>query len=718
MVRVIPIMKYPFLNAQNQLMEYDSKTKSFNIKDMFSFSYTHMWETEDDRFETSPNINVVDLGAKMWEVNLSEESFNYDDLQGILDMRKIKFLIFKDMITNKKYYYFVEDIKQINSKVFRYTLSLDVIKTYWKEIKEFKQVKPIRYFPKMKEGYFDYTETGYENRKQLNITKKDNIILRSKNISSKIMLHHPVKNKIDNVITYSFGGMWTYFYMRFSSEDTSIPSDIGDVYILNRFAFREQDYYIIAYPKTNESEYENNRMNRIIYNILMRSPYLIKAVDSDIPPFNNELTINSKIDGVRVNYTHDKKTTMRISLSGWDDNNDRVMNFYSNSEYLKLVETSYLPKSLRAYLTEKFPSGATTGYFLLLKDNNPNNTAFTNLLIPFNDIYEGKSWLELIQTNKNNIDFPIDYFENIRTFGERNPSLTNALYQDLEIGYNNSNKIPVKLFDCNIEDYTGRLAINYTSYIKHDLFNTEEIIRSVNNKKSFEEYTKRNNELRNTGVRDDYQNYLLLNNNSLAQKEKQLYMYDDIKTVVSGGLSVASAIATSNPLAIVGSSYNLTKNLFENEERRKMYEAEMEDRKLAPIQYEVGNFNSNDNIFSYFPVLVRYGFSSGINTDFSKFNSYGMEDKRNINSIKEYGYLTLGEVKNMKDLFTRRYYNYIQIVDGDSMQIYYQIPNTDLFYDIPNSHLEMIIDIFESGIRFYTTTSLIDLYQVDNPEIQ
>lgn len=713
MIRVIPIKKYPFLNTQNQLMEYDANSKSFNVKDMVEFSYPHLNQTEDERFETSPNINVVDLGAKMWEVNLSYESFNSDGLT-LGDMRNIKFLIFKDMIRNKKYYYFVEDIKQINSKIFRYTLSLDVIKTYWNDIKRFERVKPLRYFPKMKEGYFDYEEKSIENRKQLNITKRDNIILRSKNISSKIMLHHPVKNKINNHISYSFGGMWTYFYMRFSSEDVLYSTDNGHIYMLNRFAFREQDYYIIAYPKTSENENQNSRINRTIYNSLLRSPYLIKAVDSDIPPFNNDFSFNSKIDEVRINYTHDEKTTMRISVSEWDYEYDRVMNFYEDSEYLKIVQGNYLTKSLRDYLSEKYID-TNIAYFLLLKDNNPNNTTLTNLLIPFNDIYDGKTWNQLTLTDKSKIDFPAFlYFVDIRSIGENNPSLTNALYQDLEIGYNNSNKIPVRLFDSTIREYYGTLEINYTSFIKHDLFNTEEIIRSVNNKKSFEEYTKRNTELRNTGVRDDFQNYLLLNNNSLAQKEKQLYRFNDVKDIVSGGLSVASAITTANPLAIVGSSYILTKNLFENAERRKMYEAEMEDRKLAPIQYEVGNFNSNDTIFSYFPVLVRYGFSSAINTDFTKFNTYGMDDNRNINSIKEYGYLTLGEIKDMKDLFTRRFYNFIQIVEGDSMSIFTALDT------IPNSHLEMIIEIFENGVRFFTTTAILGggIYTLTNYEIE
>lgn len=708
MVRVIPIMKYPFLNTQNQLMDYDSNSKTFNVADMVKYSYPHLNQTEDERFQTSPNINVVDLGAKMWDVNLSYESFNYVDLN-IGDMRDIKFLIFKDMIRNKKYYYFVEDIKQINSKIFRYTLSLDVIKTYWNEIKKFEGVKPLRYFPKMKEGYFDYEEKGIENRKQLNITKKDNLILRSKNISSKIMLHHPVKNKTGVNISYSFGGMWTYFYMRFSSEDVLEP-DNG--YVLNKFAFRGQDYYIIAYPKSFESDTSNTRINRTIYNILMRSPYLIKAVDSDIPPFNNDFSINPNIERVWITYihSHDGGTMMNILIPAWTG--DRIMNFYEDSEYLKIIEGPYLPKSLYDYLSENYNYSSAT-YFLLLKDNNPNNTTLSNLLIPFNDTYIDKTWNELISEKNASIDFPCYYyFEQIRNNGEINPSLTNALYQDIEIGYNNSNKIPVRLFDCTIDDYDN-LQINYTSFIKHDLFNTEEIIRSVNNKKSFEEFTKRNNELRNTSVRDDFQNYLLLNNNSLAQKEKQLYRYNDVKTIVSGGLSVASAIATANPLAIVGSAYNLTENLFENAEKRKMYEAEMEDRKLAPIQYEVGNFNSNDTIFSYFPVLVRYGFSSAINTDFSKFNTYGMDDDRNINSIKEYGYLTLGEVKRMRELFTRRYYNFIQIVDGDS------IISTSEQNNIPNSHFEMIIDILENGVRFFTLTTVLGgLYNQFNPEIK
>src|SRR5690606_1096160 len=113
------------------------------------------------------------------------------------------------------------------------------------------------------------------------------LIPKQTDIASKVKLCHYV---VDGQGTHYFTGTWTYFYMKFSSEDDNLTK--------NQYGYEGQDFYIIAMPKRCGKKYfsylpvdSSSVFMPIIYNFLLNSQFLIKAVDSDIPPFNNKLPI-------------------------------------------------------------------------------------------------------------------------------------------------------------------------------------------------------------------------------------------------------------------------------------------------------------------------------------------------------------------------------------------------------------------------------------------
>ena len=85
-------------------------------------------------------------------------------------------------------------------------------------------------------------------------------------------------------------------------------------------AFEDKEpYYIIAYPKNNDLSTEHNslgRNNNETYLKLKSSPYLIKAVESNIPPFNN-FTYNSSFDylDITINANEEVKIDFKFNAS-------------------------------------------------------------------------------------------------------------------------------------------------------------------------------------------------------------------------------------------------------------------------------------------------------------------------------------------------------------------------------------------------------------------
>ena len=254
------------------------------------------------------------------------------------------------------------------------------------------------------------------------------------------------------------------------------------------------------------------------------------------------------------------------------------------------------------------------------------------------------------------------------------------MFSNYEIGYQNSNKLPI---DINLIKFNRDLY--FTSFIRHDLISSDEIITYLDSVNENEIFTKRSSEIRRTKVVDEFQNYLYQNSNSLAIKEKQLNVWNDVKTVASGAMSIASSAITKNAMGVGFAVYSTTMNLFENEMQRQQHKAKMNDLKKTPLAYEAGNFNNDIHYLNILPVLNVYRNSKYINYEDENAN---LDDREIYELIKFYGFYTpLTERKKFFDLFTRRLYNYIQVVEANEILI------KEEWIKIPNQHLTMIFDI-------------------------
>src|SRR5690606_15183721 len=159
--------------------------------------------------------------------------------------------------------------------------------------------KPLRYFKPTYE-YFDFNK--YSNYDII-----DPLLPKQTDISSKVKFCHYV---VDGEGRHFFTGTWTYFYMKFSSEDDNITKRV--------LGYEGQDFFIIAMQKyctiLDEPPAEEKYIfNTAIYNFLLKSQFLIKAVDSDIPPFNNKLSIRDS--NWRIIYNGFEKT-WDLEISG------------------------------------------------------------------------------------------------------------------------------------------------------------------------------------------------------------------------------------------------------------------------------------------------------------------------------------------------------------------------------------------------------------------
>src|SRR5690606_26338133 len=162
-------------------------------------------------------------------------------------------------------------------------------------------------------------------------------------------------------------------------------------------------------------------------------------------------------------------------------------------------------------------------------------------------------------------------------------------------------------------------------------------------------------------------------------------------------------------MGTIGATYSTVSNLFDNEMKRQEHKAKMNDMKKMPLAYEAGNFNSDINYLDILPVLTVYRNSKTINYTDENAN---LDDKQIYELIKYYGFYTpLIERKWFSKLFTRKLYNYIQIVDANEIILDENITRNN----IPSQHLSMIFNILENGVRFWTV-SYIENPNQPNPE--
>lgn len=689
-VKVLPIIKYPFKNIQNQIIsEYDGEdTGSLLDFDLVYYNYNINRYIAFNEF--APTTHVAQIGTNNFKYRFSKESIMNIDFLKDINMKDIKFFIFEvkeQTLQTRYYYYFVDDFRIINENLYEYDLTIDVIKTYLSEIMSFRNVKPLRYFQPAY-NYFDFNK--YSNYDIL-----DPLIPKQTDISSKIKMCHYV---VDGEGKHLFTGTWTYFYMKFSSEDDNITKSF--------LGYEEQDFFIIAMPKyctrLDEPPAEGkNIFNTAIYNFLLNSQFLIKAVDSDIPPFNNKLSI--------------RDTNWRFIYNGFEKSWDLEVldltsirlypyfNTYLSIEFVNDVNNRTLfPKGLLQEISQVFSEDVANNLgFLFVRKRNPNNENKDNELIKY------VSGLEQGVQDVNAAPFHpyLDYSRNqIQNDTNNAHKSLNVLFSNYEIGYQNSNKLPI---DINL--LNDKQSLDFTSFIKHDLLSTEEIITYLNLVNENEIFTKRSSEIRRTKITDEFHNYLYQNSNSLAIKEKQLNVWNDVKTIASSAISIATGVVSGNPIGVVYTAYSAISNLFDNEIQRQQHKAKMNDMKKMPLAYEAGNFNNDISYLDILPVLTVYRNSKTINYTDENAN---LEDKQIYELIKFYGFYTpLIERKRFSELFTRKLYNYIQIADANEI-----ILEESLYNNIPSQHLTMIFNILENGVRFWTV-SYIENTNQPNPEI-
>lgn len=700
-VKVLPIVKYPFKNIQNQVVgEFGGQEYVETLLDFDLVYYNYEIDSYIAFNNFAPQTQVAQIGTNNFKYRFSRESLKNVGFLHNINMKEIKFFIFQvqeDYGNSRYYYYYVDDFRIINENLYEYDLTIDVIKTYLPEIiLGFENVKPLRYFQPVYD-YFNFNR--YSNYDII-----DPLIPKQTDISSKIKLCHYV---VDGEGSHFFTGTWTYFYMKFSSED--------DYRTRQQLGYEGQDFYIIAMPKfcgkasaPERLPDEDEVFSQVIYDFLLKSQFLIKAVDSDIPPFNNKLNIvNREWKFVYEEFGSRKTWNIKL-LAGYNPDvmfyypyNDRYI--YIRSNIKQPISTDYkFSQGLLNELIQAFDSNdfdVDTLKFLIVRRRNPNNINKDNKLIKYYaGLEQGVQDVE-VDVYHPHINYSRSIIQNdtINTHRE-----LNKLFSNYEIGYQNSNKLPI---DINL--LYDKQSLAFTSFIKHDLLSTEEIITYVDLVNENEIFTKRSSELRRTKIADEFQNYLYQNSNSLAIKEKQLNVWNDVKTIASGTLGIVSGIVAGNTMGVVGTTYSTVTNLFDNEMKRREHKAKMNDMKKMPLAYEAGNFNSDISYLDILPVLIVYRNSKTINYTDENAN---LDDKQIYELIKFYSFYTpLIERKRFRELFTRRLYNYIQIVDANEI-----IVRED--FNIPNQHLTSIFHILENGVRFWTL-KYIENNNQPNPEI-
>lgn len=709
MVKVLPLTKYPFLNVQNQI--YDFRTLNGHTQitkpDFLKTFYNGFNMTENDYFQNAPHVNTAyGIGSLNWTVRLSKDCF-YQGLPdfNILDMRNINFLVFYDETrTNTsytfsidKFYYFVEDVKQINASMYEYTLSLDPIKTYFDLILRFKRVSPLRYHQRIND-YFDFTK--YTNKDIV-----DPLLPIPRNATLKTYLTRYFMNRDGVKHSFSFIGMWSYFYMSYNTNDERRYT-----------SFEREDYYIVALPKKYSSP---NSSYGALKKELLKSPHLLKVVDSPFHPFTS-LIDNDVFSKIIMTFNKEDET-LTIDFKYNDEVGDAI-SYYLDSTHLQVFKFSesniFLPHSLKEAITSGFSYGSP---LFIVRKNHRSQSHLVALDSSLNLVNEFQ---------------PFDYMTPTVELSQiRNSLRQNLVNKQLgllfninEVGFANSNKM---LVNNNVHAFHSEIKYRIYGDIVHSLFNTEEILSFrdyITDREIDVEYRiKRGYELNYSKITNDYYNYVYMNQNALKQKGEMLNKWNDISTIASSVIGIGSTVAlavatggTSLPVSLgVGvGGFNLVKNLFDNEMKRKSHEAQLKDKSLTPEKFEGGNYNANDTVLSYLPIFSSYRQTNKVSNDFTYFDTYGL-DYEISSVISEFGFYT--PLKNIEEydslmfsnLFTRRYYNYIQLQDTDNIELW----DGEYFHSIPNEHLRLIFSIFENGVRFHHVFKLYNEEAIQNPEL-
>src|SRR5690606_33807691 len=128
-VKVLPIIKYPFKNIQNQivggfdgedtgsLFDFDLVKYNYNISSYVAFN------------EFAPQTHVAQIGTNNFKFRFSKESIMNIDFLKNINLKDIKFFIFEvleqqpNYSYTRYYYYYVDDFRIINENLYEYDLT-------------------------------------------------------------------------------------------------------------------------------------------------------------------------------------------------------------------------------------------------------------------------------------------------------------------------------------------------------------------------------------------------------------------------------------------------------------------------------------------------------------------------------------------------------------------------------------------------------------------
>lgn len=661
-IRILPLYFYPFNRTQNQVMnsslfEQGKRASTSNATSLhynFNSRLGGMFATDDDEIlETSLPIKAhTPLGEMTFDVNLSQDSFSfrYKDFNISQTMYDIKMLVFfKDY--NKvstginKYFYYVEQVKRVNANNFTFTLSLDVFKTYYNDVMEIKELNPERYFIES------------ENVRKSLMSKTDDIVLsyggeNQTMLSTMTMWKKPNSSPVGVVSRM----VWEYWY----------------------FMDNQGIVQIICLPIASNDRIVSNGDLQYTFN---KHPSLIKVVRSCVSPMNSGSTLGGTDDYIYLK-----------------DNNDYLLMDVKGAFNINQITRTIKGDILNNSIEDLLPSNRLDNYFIVIQ-------LFQQTMKNIDEVnyFESSLYFE----NGDVVNFDFMNFNN-------NKYITNSpqiLLPSLSLGFMNENKalIPYGNKGSSVGLITPKIKV------VHSLFQTQDVIYYPNYKSELS--IERGREFTNPKLTDAYETYILNNKNALIQKEMELNKFATRNTVVRGvvstvvaGLGVAGAMLTGGgSIAVAGgiiaggmSGYNMIDGLGKNARLRASHKAELDDKRGKIENFTPSNYNEYMPFDDYAPVLVSYKET----TNLSNVNDIRSQlfnnplDFWNYRMYEKYGLIYgLNDTKSVREMITRKHYNYLEVND---------VMNATQNGNIPNNLYTHILDVLQNGITFSTIDYILN----------
>ena len=397
-----------------------------------------------------------------------------------------------DDVEKMLYFYYVEDIDLMSSNLYRFTITLDVFKTYQKRVieNEFEYIRCPQYinYTNSIENYEDPLIQSLATKRQYTPLYHRLVI---KSSGSGLNTYEMVRNRV-----------WLYYYIKLSSND------LTNTLFLN--AFEGKDYYIVMIDdKDTGLKRELNKLGNNIMKIV-KSPFSPFWNDNYWNTVNN-LSHMTDNDYLQLYVNDSSKTTTSYIF-----NNDLSISYFSSQQTLSNLT---LPERLYSILEDStYWNNNTTQIFFINNDNGLNEPLYFKTGL--NNYHE---YLKLS-----------DNREQTYLFNNLNPCIKFMKGEEL------SCKVAIQGRD----DTYNHLKIK--GKIFHSLRETEEhiFLDTVNNENKIENYVSRVAFEESISV-DNYSDYLY-NNDSLLKYQEKKRKYSVAKNIGAGVIGLGASIATGN----------------------------------------------------------------------------------------------------------------------------------------------------------------------------